>query len=199
MAAAPRCGRAGSRARPPGAVLTRVRAARASRGSLLSAGRRYQPGRGGRAVRGRCPPSTLTPACSRPKPRAPCAFEDSMVHVGLQFTTHIAFRGVLHRPGSQGIHRRKLCSLPNEIASRWQRERARARARARRGHANGVKPPSNDPSAGSPTETLLRLLHHLGDRVQPVSRRPRRAAVPLASPGRPICRSDGRCVQRAGT
>ena len=126
--AAPRCGRAGPRARPPGAVLTRVRAARASRGSLLSAGRRYQPGRGGRAVRGRCPPSTLTPACSRPKPRAPCAFEDSMVHVGLQFTTHIAFRGVLHRPGSQGIHRRKLCSLPNEIASRWQRERARARA-----------------------------------------------------------------------
>ncbi len=58
---------------------------------------------------------------------------------------------------------------------------------------------SNDPSAGSPTETLLRLLHHLDDRVQPVSRPTRRPAAPLASPGRPICRSDGRCVQRAGT
>ena len=128
-AAAPTRGRAGPRARPPGAVITRVRAARASRGSLLSAGRRYQPGRGGRAVRGRCPPSTLTPACSRPKPRAPCAFEDSMVHVGLQFTTHIAFRGVLHRPGSQGIHRRKLCLF--RVRSRLVgSERGRARARA---------------------------------------------------------------------
>ena len=58
---------------------------------------------------------------------------------------------------------------------------------------------SNDPSAGSPTETLLRLLHHLDDRVQPVSRQARRLATPLVSPGRPICRSDGRCVQRAGT
>ena len=51
---------------------------------------------------------TLTPTCSRSRPRAPCAFENSMVHGGLQFTTHIAFRGVLHRPESLAIHRRKL-------------------------------------------------------------------------------------------
>ena len=137
--------------------------------------------------------STLTPACSRPNPRAPCAFEESMVHVGLQFTTHIAFRGVLHRPGSLAIHRRKFVTFPNAKAfcTKQQNERKAM---------NECKNPnSNDPSAGSPTETLLRLLHHLDDRVQPVSRQARRLATPLVSPGRPICRSDGRCVQRAGT
>ena len=188
-------------ARPPGAVLRRVRAARASRGrSSQPGGRTSRAGEAARAGAACVPPSTLTPACSRPKPRAPCAFEDSMVHVGLQFTTHIAFRGVLHRPGSRGIHRRKLWHFRMNMISLAAREGRRG-TRAAPPVATGTvwKPPSNDPSAGSPTETLLRLLHHLGDRVQPVSRRPRRAAVPLASPGRPICRSDGRCVQRAGT
>ena len=61
----------------------------------------------------------------------------------------------------------------------------------------------NDPSAGSPTETLLRLLlpldnlvcksykyYHLLKKI---------AITPIHSPTHPIGRSDGRCVQRAGT
>ena len=62
----------------------------------------------------------------------------------------------------------------------------------------------NDPSAGSPTETLLRLLLplELGDRSS--SQYP---GLPEGSPGidpetsrlLPIGSSDGRCVQRAGT
>ncbi|KAI3484040.1 hypothetical protein L1887_52991 [Cichorium endivia] len=63
----------------------------------------------------------------------------------------------------------------------------------------------NDPSAGSPTETLLRLLLPLNDKVQWNSRdvagganRPRRRD-PNTSPDHSIGRSDGRCVQRAGT
>ena len=53
----------------------------------------------------------------------------------------------------------------------------------------------NDPSAGSPTETLLRLLLPLGDKVYLSSRE--RSKRFTGSPG--IGRSDGRCVQRAGT
>ena len=74
---------------------------------------------------------------------------------------------------------------------------------------------SNDPSAGSPTETLLRLLLPLNDQVW-TSFRPVRAsrrhpiagrkpaplsktASPKASLNHSIGSSDGRCVQRAGT
>ena len=53
----------------------------------------------------------------------------------------------------------------------------------------------NDPSAGSPTETLLRLLLPLGDKVYLFFRE--RSKRFTGSPG--IGRSDGRCVQRAGT
>ncbi|EOD13240.1 hypothetical protein EMIHUDRAFT_76581, partial [Emiliania huxleyi CCMP1516] len=56
----------------------------------------------------------------------------------------------------------------------------------------------NDPSAGSPTETLLRLLLPLNDKVRTASRGLRRRS-PGASPDHSIGRSDGRCVQRAGT
>ena len=90
---------------------------------------RGRPGRRGRPPRLGGRPlvvySTLTPACSRPKPRAPCAFEDSMVHVGLQFTTHIAFRGVLHRPGSLAIHRRKFVTSKciTSLCTKQQNER----------------------------------------------------------------------------
>jgi hypothetical protein len=67
---------------------------------------------------------------------------------------------------------------------------------------------TNDPSAGSPTETLLRLLLPLNGRVRSSSRsrddaRPEgpRHARPVRRPhcGRSIGSSDGRCVQRAGT
>ena len=62
----------------------------------------------------------------------------------------------------------------------------------------------NDPSAGSPTETLLRLLLPLDDQVRPSSRNPaqplsRSGTSPRASLNHPIGSSDGRCVQRAGT
>ena|SRR5210317_765941 len=61
----------------------------------------------------------------------------------------------------------------------------------------------NDPSAGSPTETLLRLHLPLNDKVQTSSR----SQVPMkepdhnpeSSPDHSIGRCDGRCVQRAGT
>ena len=58
----------------------------------------------------------------------------------------------------------------------------------------------NDPAAGSPTATLLRLLLPLSDVVYLTSRissrplRSERFTGPLE-----IGRSDGRCVQRAGT
>ena len=60
---------------------------------------------------------------------------------------------------------------------------------------------NNDPSAGSPTETLLRLLLPLSDKVYLTFRdmaqdhaQSERFTGPLE-----IGRSDGRCVQRAGT
>lgn len=64
---------------------------------------------------------------------------------------------------------------------------------------------NNDPSAGSPTETLLRLLLPLNDQVRSSSRTPhaRRsrmaASARMTSLNHSIGSSDGRCVQRAGT
>ena len=61
----------------------------------------------------------------------------------------------------------------------------------------------NDPSAGSPTETLLRLHLPLNDKVRTSSRsqapmkEPNHS--PESSPDHSIGRCDGRCVQRAGT
>ena len=63
----------------------------------------------------------------------------------------------------------------------------------------------NDPSAGSPTETLLRLLLPLNDQVRAAFRLDRwtregtKAANPEISLNHSIGSSDGRCVQRAGT
>ena len=61
----------------------------------------------------------------------------------------------------------------------------------------------NDPSAGSPTETLLRLLLPLNTTVWSSSRKPGRATRQALSPRTSlkcsIGSSDGRCVQRAGT
>ena len=61
----------------------------------------------------------------------------------------------------------------------------------------------NDPSAGSPTETLLRLLLPL-DEVICITSKPASYNVvswnsPKGSSIHPIGRSDRRCVQRAGT
>jgi hypothetical protein len=61
----------------------------------------------------------------------------------------------------------------------------------------------NDPSAGSPTETLLRLLLPLGITIHKSSNSqmmsPTFTNSPHHSPEHPIGSSDGRCVQRAGT
>ena len=66
-----------------------------------------------------------------------------------------------------------------------------------------VRLTDNDPSAGSPTETLLRLLLPLNATVWSSSRQPgrviREANSPRTSLKRSIGSSDGRCVQRAGT
>jgi hypothetical protein len=61
----------------------------------------------------------------------------------------------------------------------------------------------NDPSAGSPTETLLRLLLPLNAQVwesfQHNGGVNLQSADPNTSLKRSIGSSDGRCVQRAGT
>ena len=62
----------------------------------------------------------------------------------------------------------------------------------------------NDPSAGSPTETLLRLLLPLNDQICTCSpetqiHREPEMPNPRNSLNRSIGSSDGRCVQRAGT
>ena len=62
----------------------------------------------------------------------------------------------------------------------------------------------NDPSAGSPTETLLRLLlpqmiRFNGLLATSGAANRFRRRDPNTSPDHSIGRSDGRCVQRAGT
>ena len=67
----------------------------------------------------------------------------------------------------------------------------------------GLDESVNDPSAGSPTETLLRLLLPLNATVWSSSRQAVRVIrlpnSPRTSLKRSIGSSDGRCVQRAGT
>ena len=62
----------------------------------------------------------------------------------------------------------------------------------------------NDPSAGSPTETLLRLHLPLNDKIYTTSLMlndllQSTSQNPKCSPDHSIGRCDGRCVQRAGT
>ena len=49
--------------------------------------------------------NTLNQVYSRVTPRVQSAFRDLMTHGILQFTMRIAFRCVLHRYSSRGIHR----------------------------------------------------------------------------------------------
>ena len=68
---------------------------------------------------------------------------------------------------------------------------------------NPVSQTSNDPSAGSPTETLLRLLLPLNAQVWESSQHKKGVNLSSADPStslkHSIGSSDGRCVQRAGT
>ncbi|KAI3480401.1 hypothetical protein L1887_57446 [Cichorium endivia] len=76
---------------------------------------------------------------------AQLAFKNSMVHGILQFTPSIAFCYVLHRCVSRDIRCRESYMFTGSFCFAGF---------------------DNDPSAGSPTETLLRLLLPLNDKVQ---------------------------------
>ena len=136
---------------------------------------------------------TLKQACSSEYQGAQGAFKDSMIHWILQFTLRIAFRCVLHRCENQEIRCWKLflnkiincfscsvnfhkvgimffragitpCLSPKMTIqskpAQWKRSFEMERLSF-----------GNDPSAGSPTETLLRLLLPLNDQVWSTSRR----------------------------
>uniref|UniRef100_A0A6N2KNB2 Protein TAR1 n=1 Tax=Salix viminalis TaxID=40686 RepID=A0A6N2KNB2_SALVM len=133
------------------------------------------------------------------RPRAQLAFKDSMVHGILQFTpTEISVaesRSDYHKKKARPRHRGYEGGLlvlnflgASRAGVRWRAvSGADASLHGTRGHEGRVPPePSlschgfagrsagagfdNDPSAGSPTETLLRLLLPLNDKVQWTSR-----------------------------
>ncbi|KAJ0043558.1 hypothetical protein Pint_17103 [Pistacia integerrima] len=119
-----------------------------------------------------------------------------MVHGILQFTPSIAFRYVLHRCESRDIRcRESLLIMKEGHASRARTVsgatgasslvkislaqfapgfvNAQRRGNRRHKRATDTRRSTgfdNDPSAGSPTETLLRLLLPLNDKVQWTSR-----------------------------
>ena len=99
-----------------------------------------------------------------------------------------------------------VCHGHNQLAPGRRNETPAAETK-RNDALGALLPPKfgNDPSAGSPTETLLRLLLPLDDQVRSSSRRRGPAVArqartnPRISLNHPIGSSDGRCVQRAGT
>ena len=132
-----------------------------------------------------------TPTNILPK-EVPYAFKNSMSHRVLQFALLIALSCVLHRFKSQDIHRNEFY-LTNQPPTFSQINQNCC-------NTTQTLPYYNDPSAGSPTETLLRLHLPLNDKIYTTS--PRYSNVsenPKCSPDHSIGRCDGRCVQRAGT
>jgi hypothetical protein len=135
-------------------------------------------------------------------PRAPFAFKDSMIHKDLQFTLGIAVRCVLHRCTSQEIHRCKLfwssfwmikgLDVGCGCYGLWllwlfvrdhtlHTSRITGREARRCREFLVLESCGNDPSAGSPTETLLRLLLPLNDQVWATSRHTQTKARVLQS------------------
>ena len=143
---------------------------------------------------------TLRQTCSWPKPRAQYAFKDSMtrIHPAIRTTYRISLRSSSLREPRYPLLR--VLVILDEAASGETAPMALAlclvcvcvfSARSRPGSQTPRAPPlsrkkrrgekrskfaeridhSNDPSAGSPTETLLRLLLPLGGRVYRSSRR----------------------------
>ena len=123
---------------------------------------------------------------SRYNPKVQCAFKISMTHWILQFALRIAVRSVLHRCASLDIHCWKLLWIKTKnfrsrsivsVLSKWvwkvhrySRDTQRAKQpdlrlaipkESTKHNYNGSRGKffwcGNDPSAGSPTETLLRL------------------------------------------
>ena len=133
-----------------------------------------------------------TPTNILPK-EVPYAFKNSMSHRVLQFALLIALSCVLHRFKSQDIHRNEFYSVIPQFQPLNQ-------INHNCWNTTQTIPYYNDPSAGSPTETLLRLHLPLNDKIYTTS--PRYSNVsenPKCSPDHSIGRCDGRCVQRAGT
>ena len=107
----------------------------------------------------------------------PHAFKDLIIHEIPQFILHIAVRYVLHHYSSQDIHHCKILE-DNEIS-----EESFVKCRKKNVYESfsishvtvaldakimiglfGTMR-ANDPSAGSPTETLLRLLLPLNEQI----------------------------------
>ena len=134
----------------------------------------------------------LKQACSSEYQRAQYAFKDSMIHWILQFTLRIAFRCVLHRCESQEIRCWKLClRISHSLTASDNRSYRKVYVEKKKRLVLGIALHDlrfflltlhtrwvwifwksaintlivNDPSAGSPTETLLRLLLPLNDQV----------------------------------
>ena len=113
------------------------------------------------------------------------AFKDSMTHRLLQFALHIAVRCVLHRFKSQDIHREELLLnfknlSPNQLTLIFTSQPSHPQLLINQ----------NDPSAGSPTETLLRLHLPLDDKIYTTSLRLPR--------GQPKIQSVHRIIQSVG-
>ena len=119
---------------------------------------------------------------------------------------------VPHATGRQGTGNRQTIGRPaQDVTGKGRQAQAARTGRLKPAESRGfnqfirreVRLTDNDPSAGSPTETLLRLLLPLNATVWSSSRQPgrviRQANSPRTSLKRSIGSSDGRCVQRAGT
>ena len=126
-------------------------------------------------------------------PKAQNTFKILLIHGILQFTMLITLRCALHRCSSQDIHRWKFQEKakqghrgPKRIEANMLGKEAKAEGKKNQPKAQPPQRPTrfarkrglthkgaewslgtcaNDPSAGSPTETLLRLLLPLSDKV----------------------------------
>jgi hypothetical protein len=138
---------------------------------------------------------------------------------------HAVVRSERRRPAARSLKtaRTGLCKwvrlrcrrrFPSDGADYWARTGARCERAdiclpdREKGRARVTPPFSrtfvNDPSAGSPTDTLLRLLRPLPHIICPTSQpndhgQADHGTHPYRSLTGTIGRSDGRCVQRAGT
>ena len=101
------------------------------------------------------------------------AFKDLMTHRVLQFALLIAIRCVLHRFKSQDIHRKKLFRnffIPNQKPiPKFKFYTENKPIKLTFGKLNQYYININDPSAGSPTETLLRLHLPLNGKIYTTS------------------------------
>ena len=112
-----------------------------------------------------------------------------------EFASHTAYRGLL-RPSSLRESSHPSLRVFSFI------EFLSVKVVSRNSLEVGLFVNRNDPSAGSPTDTVLRLLHPLDDKAHDTSFRSamrEQSDSPCSLPDHPIGWSDGRCVQRAGT